>query len=49
MEKIFQDYFMQEFYENLVKDGYSVNEAKLQTNTRFNAYDNGKDVIFVKQ
>lgn len=48
MEKIFQDYFMQNFYENLVKDGYSKTQAEKETIQRFNAYDNEKDVIFVK-
>jgi len=48
MEKIFQDYFMQNFYEKLIYDGYSKEQAKNETIQRFNAYDNGKDVIFIK-
>lgn len=49
MKKIFQDYVMQTFYEMLMKEGYSKADAKKETRIRFEAYDNGKDVIFVKE
>lgn len=49
MRKIFQDYAMQTFYEMLVKEGYSKAVAEKETRVRFEAYDNGEDVIFVKE
>jgi hypothetical protein len=38
-KKLFNDYFMQQFYENLRKDNYTKDEAVKETVNRFKAYD----------
>ena len=48
MEKIFGDFCMQMFYENLVNDGMDEKKAVKETTARFKAYDEGRDAIFVK-
>jgi len=39
MKKLFQDYFMQEFYEDLRNKGVSKKKAIKETVDRFNEYD----------
>ena len=47
-KRCFTDYFKQSFYEGLRKDGMSKEKAIKETATRFKAYDEGHEVIFVK-
>ena len=47
-KRCFTDYFEQSFYEGLRQDGMAKKQAINETSTRFKAYDEGKDIIFVK-
>ena len=39
MDKIFQDYFMQEFYNGLIKNGWKHDKAVQETVCKFEQYD----------
>jgi hypothetical protein len=47
-KRCFQDYAEQCFYEDLRRDGMSKEKAVKETSARFRAYDEGRDIIFVK-
>jgi hypothetical protein len=45
---VFCNYFEQKFYEGLRIDGMKKAAAIKETKARFKAYDEGKEIIFVK-
>ena len=48
VKKIFQDWAMQGLYESMLERGYTSAKARKEVVARFKAYDEGKDIIFVK-